>query len=90
MCSRIAGMLGITLALEALRGQGPVLELRRDGWGDDSLDYGWGRLMAPSPGRYRRKSKHRDLPNEYPKSKAVKRRRARNRMAAKSRRRNRL
>lgn len=86
---RIANLLGMTLALDALRGQGPVLELRRDDWGDDPIARDWGRLMAPPPGRYRRKSKHRTLPNEYPKSPAVKRRRARNRMAAKSRRRNR-
>lgn len=41
------------------------------------------------PTRRRHRRRHRDRPNEYPKSKATKRRRARNRMAAKSRRRNR-
>ncbi len=86
MTLRIANLMGMTLAMESLRGQGPVLEISRTPWEEDGW-LGLGREIGWKSKPSRRK--HRTLPNEYPKSQAVKRRRARNRMAAKSRRRNR-
>lgn len=56
-----------------------------------SLPVGWDYCNGIyEPDHWRPRHKRRDLPNEYTKSRATKRRRARNRMAARSRRRNRI
>lgn len=80
---RIATLATALALMEGMRGD-PIQIRRGPEWGDLPEGFGWG----PQPSRRNRRNR-RNIPNEYHKSKATKRRRARNRMAAESRRRNR-